>query len=295
MEPILSERDLASRLGFPLQRLRRIAGEVAKHYREFQVKKGDKVRVIRPPLDDLKEIQRRIKLNVFDRVPLSDAAHGGVGGRSPKTNAGQHLGQACVINLDVRKFFDEVHHEEVYGLFRKELGFGREVSRLLTRLTTLGDCLPQGAPTSTAIANLLLAKPVDNPISGNASRVGVRYTRFVDDIALSGTNPRPLIASVGKHLSRRRLPMYRRKAGIQTQSKLKITHSRCRQEVTGLVVNARSGPSVPRDYRDNLRSAVYSLRAADRLALPAALRSVRGKIEYVRSSTPERQTGWNAS
>src|SRR5438046_1076406 len=69
VKPILSERDLACRLGFPLERLRKMAGAVHKHYREFSVKNGDKVRVIRPPLEDLKLIQRRIKANILDRVP----------------------------------------------------------------------------------------------------------------------------------------------------------------------------------------------------------------------------------
>lgn len=282
MNPILSERDLASRLGVPLQRLRQIASEAPMHYRQFAVVKGHKVRIIRPPLDDLMQIQRRIKTNVLDRLPLSNAAHGGVKGRSPVSNAEPHLGQACVINLDVRKFFDEVRHEMVYRLFRKDLGFGREVSRLLTRLTTHLDRLPQGAPTSTAIANLLLAVPVDRPISREANRTGIRYTRFVDDIALSGPNPRPLINFVGKMLSRRRLPMYRKKAKYQPQAKLRIASSRGRQEVTGLVVNSRSKLSVSRAYRNSLRSAISHLRGMDHAELPGALRSIRGKIAYLR-------------
>jgi RNA-directed DNA polymerase len=282
MKPILSERDLASRLGIALTRLRQLADEVGKHYIEFPVMKGDKVRIIRPPLDDLKDVQRRIKAKILDRLPLADGAHGGVRGRSPRSNAERHLGQACVINLDVRKFFDNVHHNVVYRLFRKELGFGREVARLLTRLTTLRDRLPQGAPTSTAIANLLLALPVDCPISGEAARIGVCYTRFVDDITFSGPDPRPLINVVGKMLSRRRLPMYRRRARYQPGSKLRITSRRDHQEVTGLVVNSKSGPSVPRTYRDNVRSAIFGLGSIEKTALPSAVRSIRGKIDYVR-------------
>jgi RNA-directed DNA polymerase len=202
LRPILSERDLASRLGFPLEDLHRVADDVHAHYRQFPVVKGIKVRIVRPPLAELKLIQKRIKRKILDRIPLNDAAHGGVKGRAPASNAEQHLGQRCVINLDVRQFFDEVHHKMVYRLFCKELGFGRDVARLITRLTTLRDVLPQGAPTSTAIANLFLATPVDRPISNESSRIGIRYTRFVDDMTLSGPNPRPLINVVGKLLSR---------------------------------------------------------------------------------------------
>lgn len=282
MKPILSERDLASRLGIPLVRLRAIAREVERHYTEFPVVKGSKVRIIRPPRDVLKDIQRRLKTHIFDHVPLANGAHGGVRGRSPTTNAEQHLQQPCVVNLDVRTFFDNIRHDEVYRLLRKELGFGREVARLVTRLPTLGDRLPQGAPTSTAIANILLMLPVDGPISIEAENIGVRYTRFVDDITFSGPNPRSLINSVGKMLSRRKLRMYRKKAKYHSGAKLKISSGSERQEVTGLVVNSKSGPSVPRRYRDNVRSAIHLLRTLDGCALPGALRSIRGKIEYIR-------------
>jgi RNA-directed DNA polymerase len=282
LRPILSERDLASRLGFPLEDLHRVADDVHAHYRQFPVVKGIKVRIVRPPLAELKLIQKRIKRKILDRIPLNDAAHGGVKGRAPASNAEQHLGQRCVINLDVRQFFDEVHHKMVYRLFCKELGFGRDVARLITRLTTLRDVLPQGAPTSTAMANLFLATPVDRPISNESSRIGIRYTRFVDDMTLSGPNPRPLINVVGKLLSRRGLPMHRKKARFRVQSKLKITSLQNRQEVTGLVVNSSLGLSVPRGYRDNLRAAICALRTSASAGLPRTLRSINGKIEYVR-------------
>lgn len=162
--------------------------------------------------------QRRIKNNILASITLGEGVHGGVRGRSPRSNATPHLGQPCVVNLDVRDFFPNVRHYVVYRMFRRELGFGRDVARLLTRLTTLDGQLPQGASTSTAIANVL-ALPIDRPISVEAERFDVRYTRFVDDITLSGSNPRPLINIVGRMLSRRRLPMYRKKqSGTRNQS-----------------------------------------------------------------------------
>ena len=76
---------LAFRLGYPLERLRHVANQGSHNYREFPVKKGDKVRIIRPPSEELMPIQRRIKSRVLDRLPLDNAAHGGVQRRSPKT------------------------------------------------------------------------------------------------------------------------------------------------------------------------------------------------------------------
>src|SRR5437899_9317974 len=147
-------------------------------------------------------------------------------------------------------------------MFPKARGFGREVARLLTRLTTLDSELPQGAPTSTGVANLLLALPVDDPIAAEAKRLGVRCTRFVDDIVLSGPNPRPMINVAGRMLSKRRLRMHREKGKRQSKAKLKITPRSKPQEVTGLLVNTQSGPSVSRRRRDNIRAALFALRNA---------------------------------
>ena len=214
MQPILSVKDLSSRLGTPAAQLREIADDIKAHYKVWPLldKKKQKVRLLRVPSNELKEIQRRIKNNILALITLGEGVHGGVRGRSPRSNATQHLSQPCAVNLDVRDFFPNVRHYVVYRMFRRELGFGRDAARLLTRLTTLNSQLPQGAPTSTAVANVLLALPVDGPISVEAKRFDVRYTRFVDDITFSGSNPRPLINIVGRMLSRKRLPMYRKKA-----------------------------------------------------------------------------------
>ncbi len=291
MQPILSVRDLASRLGTPAARLREIADDIKSHYKVWPLldkKNKQKVRHLRVPSNELKEIQRRIKDNILAPITLGEGVHGGVRGRSPRSNATHHLSQPCVVNLDVREFFPKVRHYVVYRMFQRELGFGRDVASLLTKLTTLDSQLPQGAPTSTAVANVLLALPVDGPISVEAERFDVRYTRFVDDITFSGPNPRPLINIVGRMLSRRRLPMYRKKAKWHSKPKLKITPNSKPQEVTGLIVNSRTGPSVSRQHRDNIRAAIFALRNMidEGVLLHPAAGSIRGRIAYVRQFNP---------
>jgi RNA-directed DNA polymerase len=202
MKPILSLRDMAYQLGMPISRLREVARDVESHYDtwgRFDEKNPNIVRQITAPDRELKEIQRHINSRILSRFPLADAVHGGVGGRSPRSNASPHVGQPCVVSLDVKKFFPHVRHYMVHRMFRGEFGFGRDVASLLTRLTTRGSELPQGAPTSTAIANLLLAKNVDGPLSAAANSLGCQYTRFVDDITLSGPDPRPLINKVARN------------------------------------------------------------------------------------------------
>jgi RNA-directed DNA polymerase len=287
VRPILSLRDFASRLGVPLERLSEIADNIEAHYKYQVLDQGKaKVRQLRVPDKELKLILRRVNRNILTKYSFGTAAHGGIRGRSPRTNATQHLGSRWVINLDVKEFFPNIRHYVVYRLFRRELGFGRDVARLLTRLTTLDSQLPQGSPTSTTIANLVLAGPVDGPVREVAARRGVRYTRFVDDVALSGNEPRDLINLVARTLSRRRLPMHRRKGKFQGE-KLKIVSAAHRQEVTGLVVNSRNGPTVSKSKRDQVRAAIHGLvRIKPTCERDKALCSIRGRINHVAQFNP---------
>lgn len=288
MAPILSIRNLASRIGVSPARLRKVADDVASHYRQIPLRTGpDKVRILRIPDAELMDIQRRIKKWVLDPIALSKDVHGGVRGRSPRSNAMQHVGQPCIVTLDVRKFFDKVRHTVVHQMFRNEFGFGRDVAYLLTRLTTLDSRLPQGAPTSTVVANLLLTKPVDGPLSEQAARVGIRYTRFVDDLAFSGSNPRQLMNTAARLLSQCRLQIYRKNTKRPTASKLKIRPRSTAQEITGLLVNSAKGPSVSRVRRDRIRAAIYNLSLLNNKSLvDVDVRSIIGKITYVRQFNP---------
>lgn len=251
MKPILSLNDLSSRLGIPPDTLATIAAHAARSYRSWQklYKRTGKIRTLREPSKELKETQRRIARNILLQIEIPAHVHGGVKGCSPRTNVTPHLRRKWVASLDVRDFFPQIRHGVVLRLFRKELGFGRDVSRLLTRLTTFDGGLPQGAPTSLALANIVLWKPVDMPIAEEAAALDLHITRWVDDISVSGNDPRPIINSVAKRLSHRGLRMYRAKARFQTKPKLKIVPRNRRQEVTGLVVNGKHPTIFPSPTR----------------------------------------------
>jgi RNA-directed DNA polymerase len=291
VKPILSVRDLASRLGVKPDRLRSVAraaqiplDKAGARYSTFPLVEGHKARHLTVPDAELKKLQRRINSNIIAKIPLPPGVYGGVKGATPRMNAEQHMRQPSVINIDVKNFFPNVRHYLVYRMFRQELRFGKEVCSLLTSLTTYRSYLPQGAPTSTGIANLLLAQPVDGPVRAEADRTGIRYTRWVDDIAVSGRDPRRLINFIAKTLSRRRLPIHRYKAN--GKSKLKIMRSGRAQQVTGLIVNAPLGPSVASSRRDKIRGAIWALRHARKFEVEAVIRSVRGKIGYVARFNP---------
>ncbi len=188
--------------------------------------------------------------------------------------------------MDVRRFFPSVRHYILQDMLRKEWHLGRDVAWILTRLVTLDAQLPQGAPTSPILANALLDLALDLPLSTRARDIGADNTRFLDDIALSGDDPRPLINPAIRGLSKRRLVIWRPGSRSTSKPKFKIMRNSGRQEVTGLVVNSRSGPSVPKAYRDAVRAAIHQLNTLSGVARTEAENSIRGKIAHVRQCNP---------
>lgn len=277
MRPLLSARYLARQIGVPLDELRALARDVRSHYREWKAtdEKTGKIRTFKVPDSKLKVVQRRILRNFLNEYVLPDAAHGGIKGRSPKTNATQHCGNSLVVTMDIRDFYPSVSHKQVAKMFRCEFGGGRETTWLLTRLTTIDGQLPQGAPTSTAVANILLAGVADHPAQTSADQRDVDITRFIDDYAFSGESAESMINDVARFVSRVGLRMWRKR------KKLKIMPASRRQEVTGLNVNSPHGPSVPREKRDRVRTAIFQLRNLTVAESEKEIRSILGRINHV--------------
>ncbi len=216
------------------------------------------MRLIEAPKSRLKRVQQQILRDILDRVPPHPAAHGFVSGRSIRSNAGPHVGQRVLVKLDLENFYPSVSFNRVTAIFRS-LGYSREAAIWLARLTTavlpaslvresshgadLGPYikrrLPQGAPTSPALANLS-AFSLDLRLSGLARSFGAQYTRYADDLTFSGGEQfsRSLavfLPLVGKIVRAERF--------ILNKAKRKIIRNSQRQTVTGVVVNTRTNVS----------------------------------------------------
>lgn len=251
MKPVVSLRDLEWTLAIPRAVLRDLASNAPRHYHPFLLRQGEKLRKIDNPDEELRHVQRRINRRILDSVEMPGHLHGGGRGRSPLTNVVDHCGQRCLIRLDIENFFPSVTTRHVFSVWREQLGFGRQVSSLLTKLTTYRFRLPQGAPTSVALANLVLG-PVEAIVQAEAAKLDIVSMRFVDDLGLSGEDPRPVIQAVATQLRALSLKIHRRK--------LKGAHGimgpQDSQRLTGYGTNRKAGPSVPRDQRDKVRSAI---------------------------------------
>ena len=250
-------------------------------YRTHAVPKRDGgERIISEPVGPLKFAQRRILSRLLDRVELHDACHGFRRSRSIVTNAAPHVGKEVVVGMDLRDFFPTVTFPRVYGMFRS-LEMAKREAALMAALTTHEGRLPQGAPTSPAIANIICRK-LDRRLAGLARKAGADYTRYADDIAFSG--PRSILSM---------LPAARaiiKEEGFEVHpAKTRIMGRGRRQQVTGLVVNEKV--SVPRDVRRRLRALLHTVAGRGGLGAPdvppGLAAHLRGHANFHRMVDPE--------
>lgn len=247
LPPIYDQEHLAHLVGYDISYLRRASNRPIRFYRQFKIGKADgSQREIAEPLPSLKEIQHWILQNILDKCKPTRYSKAYSKGASVKDNAKFHRRQSTVITIDIKDFFPSLGEKKVYVLFRS-LGFSRPVSRLLMGLCTLDGGLPQGAPTSPAIANLL-CKRIDLRMAGYARGRALRYTRYADDLTLSGeVDIGATIRFAGTVLEDDRLSI--------NHKKTRVMRKHNQQKVTGVVVNDKM--QAPRTLRRTLRQEIY--------------------------------------
>ena len=261
--PVIYDWNHFSRIiGLRPQYLYRACNFTGNHYRRFSILKASGgQREICEPLPNLKLAQRWILDNILDRIPISPAAKGFRRGLSIKDNARFHRNQRVVVRIDVKDFFPTIPLSRVRQIFA-ECGYSRSVSELLARLCTLDNCLPQGSPSSPALSNLVCRR-LDARLLGYCRKVGVRYTRYADDLTFSGSFERgKLIRAVYTIL---------KECGFEPNlTKTNEMHRGKQQRVTGIVVNEYL--HIPRTMRRELRQVVYYI---GKYGLDDHVRSIR--------------------
>jgi hypothetical protein len=274
---------------------------------------GAPPRPIAAPKRRLKAVQRWILHEVLDHVPAHDAAHGFVRGRSAGSHAALHAGRTTVVQLDLEDFFASVTAARVYGIFRTA-GYPEAVAHTLAALCTtvvpriewqdlpapppelarrhwrLGrrlaaPHLPQGAPTSPALASLA-ATGLDRRLAGLAPTLLSTYSRYADDLTFSGPADLP-----ARTLIRVAAEIARDEGFTVSPAKTRVRRAHERQLVCGVVVNA--GPNVPREEYDDLKALLHDAErngpaAANRRGVPEFRAHVLGRISWVASLHPAR-------
>ncbi|MBI9110127.1 retron St85 family RNA-directed DNA polymerase [Maridesulfovibrio ferrireducens] len=219
-------------------------------YRQFSIsKKNGGSRNITEPLPSLKEIQHWILTNILNNIPVSKYAKAYISKESIKSNARFHRKQPTVLCLDIKDFFGSIHGGIIFNLFRT-IGYRSSIASLLTNLCIYDDALPQGAPTSPALSNIIM-KGFDQRAAGFCKKREIRYTRYADDLTFSGTFfPKEIIRFITSALSDLKMDLNPTKTRILGQGQ--------QQRVTGIVVNEKM--QVPRKTRRNLRQSIFYIK-----------------------------------
>lgn len=256
----LDEHELARRLDLPVEELK----SFSPAYHEFRLpKRSGGTRLITAPTAELKTLQRRILRRVLGRLRAHPNATGFERGHSIVTNAVLHAGKAVVIRLDIRDFFPTTSARRVSQYFR-DIGWNRAAAAILTKLTTHEGCLPQGAPTSPRLANLV-NKKLDTRLARLANSLGAAYTRYADDLTFSFAQDEPKLVKRLKHAAGVVLDEY---GYALNAKKTRVLRAHQQQRVTGLVVNR--GVRLPRVMRRRLRAIEHKLHNGGGATLSAA-------------------------
>lgn len=277
---------LENDLGFSLKTLYAISNNIKNHYVSVEIpKKNGELRRLSVPDEILKRVQRRISDVILSRLEISEYATAYRYGASTVKNAAAHVGKPKLLKLDILHFFDSVYYSTLRERVFTRERFSDNVSILLSMLCYFGDKLPQGAPTSPSITNVIM-REFDERIGAFCREKGISYTRYCDDMTFSGDfDEREIISLVKSELL---------KNGFVLNNKKTRLISACqRQTVTGVVVNRK--PNIQAEYRRKLRQEIYYCQkcGADEHAkhigeadADSYLRSLLGRISYALQVCP---------
>lgn len=195
---IKSTKHLSYILKVDFKEIQTIINNIDNYYKEKIIIKLDKFgkpkldkngeprnRIINPSLNRLKVIQKRIQKNILVTIELPSYAFGAVKGKDNVDNAKQHQGKKYKFTTDLKDFFPSITNKAVYEMFIKQC-FSHQIASVLTKLTTFKGKIPQGAPTSSTLANLVFMKTGDI-LHQYAQDNKLTFTSFVDDMTFSSS------------------------------------------------------------------------------------------------------------
>ena len=267
---------LARILGYSGRRLGALAAKVDRHYRRHPVTIGSKTRVLTIPSGELKHLQRTLLTELFYQLPqLGCLGHGRR--RGVLWTLKRHERDSHLFHTDVKSFFPSVSAQRVR---RALLGLKTTsaAAELLTQLVTHDDQLPQGAPTSVAVADAVLY-PIDLRISGLAAAHGLTYTRYMDDLALSG--PGAVVTRFSKVVVE-----YLEEDGWVLSEKGGLYGPDESHRLLNAVVNRK--PNVTRKYYDSVRGQLRRIARFGHRPQVRELDSLASKVVWIATVNQDR-------
>ena len=279
----------AALLGVEVNRLEEILNNVSGHYQEFWMRKrSGGYRMISAPDKDLQAIQSTIYSRILSSVTIvHPAAVGFRCGRSVVDNAAPHLGKRYVLKMHIHDFFGSIRSPRVRQTFKK-IGYPENVSKVLGALCCLHRHLPQGAPTSPALSNIV-GYEMDRKLAALAAEYGLTYTRYADDLTFSGDvfPKEQIIPQVKRIIRDEKFEPNHKKTHFMNQSSRKI--------ITGVSVASGVKLTIPKSKKREIRKNVYFILTKGlaehqrRIGShdPAYLKRLIGMLCYWRAIEPD--------
>ncbi len=267
---------------------------IRSYYTSFDIpKKNGGSRSIDAPAEQLKALQNKLLVLLQPLYKPRKHIHGFVNGRSIVSNARQHVRRKYVFNVDIEDFFGSITFARVRGmLMAKPYNFRRETATVISHLCCLDGKLPQGAPTSPILSNMLCGK-LDAELAVFAARLGFSYTRYADDITFSFDGnveracgvlfekPDAVPIEYVKNLTVAD-PLYlifHNNGFSVNQSKVRLESSRQKQVVTGLIVNKIV--NVDRRYIRTTAAMIHSIEMTGELAAQEKFSASGGDVSFI--------------
>lgn len=245
---IFDMQHLRRLLGIEKKDFKRIYYSIPNQYKQNSIPKnsGDGFRIIMTPSQDLKYLQRWILDFILYQLDTSESAHGFKPNKSTFTHATLHTNKEYILKLDIKDFFPSISKKRIYEFFLS-LGYTKSVTITLTNICTVNNSLPQGAPTSPYLSNLV-CRNLDYRLEKLCIKRGLVYSRYADDITISGGRKvKNTIKFIEEILNDEGFSLNHRKTRLIPFYK--------RQSVTGITVNEK--PSPPKEAYSKLRQELY--------------------------------------
>ena len=218
-------------------------------YTTFKLpKKNGNFREINAPSKKLKVIQRWMLDNILYKLNSGNYAYGFIPGKTIYSNAKLHVKQDLVLGIDIKDFFPSINFSSVYYVY-KSSGYTKKIAWTFADLCTYHWKLPQGAPTSPMLANLVTLK-LDNKIGKYCKRRSFNYSRYADDITISGSSNIPMHKD-------KIIEIIEENGFIVNNQKTRMFSRGSKQKVTGLIVNDKV--SIGRKKKKNLKAIVHNI------------------------------------
>lgn len=230
--------------------LREILDYVPGQYNTFTLRKrSGGYRYIHAPSEQLMKVQQAIHHRILTSVAIHPAAMGFRQGVSVSANARAHLGKKHVLKVDLHDFFPSIRSRRVMAAF-EEIGYPHPVARVLTELCCLKRKLPQGAPTSPALSNII-ALSMDKKMVALANHYGLVYTRYADDLTFSGdcVSKKSLLPMIQQIVEEEGFTLNRKKTRFLSGHKRKI--------ITGISISSGEKLTIPKAKKREIRKNVH--------------------------------------